>query len=264
MIYDEIINKLNIEDGEKIWLSSDITRYMFCAKRNGEEFSAERLLDAVCEQIGSNGTLMLPVFSFEFSNHGIYDYCNTKGTCGYLGNFALKKDGFKRTLHPMHSFVVWGADQERLCTMENKHSFGEDSPFAYCRDNNVRQIMLGTDYQRAMTYVHFVETECAVPYRFPKTFKGIYIDENGKQSEREYLYAARRLDVGTKEEFNRIGDVLEKKGVAYSTGIWEISNYSVELAKSYPWIREDIMKNKCRNIYDFDVERDELFAGFGG
>ena len=264
MIYDEIIDKLNIKSGEKIWLASDITKYVFVARRNGGSFSPDHLIDVLKECIGPQGDLIIPVFSFEFSNNGRYDYRNSKGTCGHLGNLALTREDFKRTKHPMHSFMVWGRDKELLCSMENKHSFGVDSPFGFCREENVRQIFLGTDYQRGMTYVHFVETECRVPYRFDKSFKGIYVTQDGAEEEREYLYYARRLDVGTVEQFNRIGAIMEQEGHAYRADVCGITNYSAMLGDSHDVIKEDIMHNMCRNIYDFSVDREKIFEGFGG
>ena len=263
MIYDEIVEQLGIKSGEKLWISSDITRYVLWARKNKEEFSPARLIEVLQESVGSEGTLLFPVFSFEFSNHGRYDYKNSKGTSGHLGNLALSTEGFRRTSHPMHSFAVWGRDRDMLCAMENLHSFGDDSPFGYCRTENVRQLMLGTDHKHAMTYVHYVETVCRVPYRFAKTFRGIYVTEDGKEEEREYLYAARRLDVGTKECFNRMGDILEQAGIGYAKEIRGIENHSVLLGSSHEPMCDDILHNMCRNLYDFEVSREELFKGYG-
>lgn len=164
----------------------------------------------------------------------------------------------------MHSFAVWGKDQEKLCVMENKHSFGPDSPFAYCKENNVTQIMLGTDYVHAMTFVHYAETTCTVPYRFPKSFTGIYVTSDGREEERTYDYAARRLDVGTTEQFNRIGAILEERGAAQMKDYCGFISRIVHLGDSYDLICEDILHNQCRNIYDFEVSRENLFEGYGG
>jgi aminoglycoside 3-N-acetyltransferase len=148
--------------------------------------------------------------------------------------------------------------------MDNKHAFGEDSPFEYCRANNVRQIMLGTDYAHGMTLVHYAETMCNVPYRFAKSFTGEYITAQGISETRTYDYAARRLDVGTSEEFNRIGVILEEKGIARKLEFRGVISCEAYLGDAYPVICDDILHNQCRNIYDFTVSREELFEGFGG
>jgi len=261
-IFDELIGSLEIERGDRVWLSSEIVKLVFLCRRTGDEFDASALLDGFKEAVGEEGTLLLPTFCFSFSNTGRYDYTHSKGSTGALGNIALQMSDFRRTKHPMHSFAVWGRDQDKLCMMENKHAFGEDSPFAYCKENNVKQIMLGTDYTHAMTFVHYVETMCAVPYRFTKSFTGIYVTPDGTEEERTYDYAARRLDVGTTERFNRIGAILEEQGVAKVKDYQGFVSRIVPLGDTYDLICDDILHNRCRNIYDFSVLREDLFGRY--
>jgi aminoglycoside 3-N-acetyltransferase len=263
-IYDELIESLRVKKGEKIWLASEVIGLVLLFRREGVKFDVDRFFDTFENALGEDGTLIIPTFCFDFSNNGIYDYKNSGCTTGALGNAALKRSDFVRTQHPLHSFAVWGCDREFLCSMENKHAFGEDSPFEYCRANNVRQIMLGTDYVHGMTFVHYAETMCDVPYRFAKSFTGEYITAEGVSEMRTYDYAARRLDVGTKEEFNRIGSILEEKKIAEKLDFKGIISYDVYLGDAYPVICDDILHNQCRNIYDFTVSRETLFEGFGG
>lgn len=262
-LYREIIDQFDIKAGDRIWVSSEVLKYALVFQEKGERFDASLLLDAFQEAVGERGTLILPTFCFDFSNKKKYDCLRSKGNAGALGNVALQRPDFKRTKHPMHSFAVWGEDQKILCSMDNRHSFGEDSPFEYCRSNNVRQIMLGTDYVHAMTFVHYVETMCRVPYRFAKSFTGIYVTEMGVEEERTYDYAARSLDVGTQEVFNRIGMLLEERGMAAKVEFEGITSHVAMLGDSYSVICDDILHNMCRNIYDFSVPREELFRGYG-
>jgi aminoglycoside 3-N-acetyltransferase len=233
-------------------------------RKEGVKFDADSFFDVFKETLSEDGTLIVPTFCFDFSNNGRYDYKNAGCTTGALGNAALKRSDFVRTKHPMHSFAVWGHDQKLLCEMDNRHAFGKDSPFEYCRANNVRQIMLGTDYVHGMTFVHYAETMCNVPYRFAKSFTGEYINADGISEIRTYDYAARKLDVGTSEKFNRIGKILEEKGIAQKFDFKGIISYDTYLGDAYPVICDDILHNQCRNIYDFTVSREELFKGFGG
>lgn len=259
-MYDALVESLPIEQGDRIWLSSELLKLVFLFKRRGERFDASRLLDAFQKRLGTDGTLFLPTFCFDFSNHQRYDYRKSKGTAGALGNLALERGDFVRTQHPMHSFAVWGKDRDMLVSMTNRHAFGSDSPFGYCRDHNVKQIILGTDYVHALTFVHYVETMCQVPYRFNKTFTGTYITEDGEEEIRSYDYAARKLEICPEERFNRIGVILEQNGAACRYQYYDYGSIWVDLAASYDWIREDIVKNQCRNIYDFNIPREQIFA----
>ncbi len=259
MDYSDYIDKLNIKSGERIWLSSELIKMMLLFKKTNTKFDGSELLDSFQEALGREGTLILPTFSFEFSNAGKYDVIHSKGTSGALGNIALLRGDFKRTQHPMHSFAVWGKDIDRLISMNNKNSFGVDSPFGYCVGNHVRQIILGTDYVHALTIVHYAEYVCNVPYRFAKSFTGTYVDKEGNEEERTYDYAARRLEIKPIEVFNRIGAVLEAEGVSKKLFINGLECYDIDLASSFPIICNDIVNNQCRNIYDFNIERDLIF-----
>ena len=77
-----------------------------------------------------------------------------------------------------------------------------DSPFGYCLGKHVRQIILGTDYVHAMTFIHYAEYVCNVPYRFAKSFTGQYVTREGIEEQRTYDYPARKLEIEPKEIFN--------------------------------------------------------------
>lgn len=255
----DYIDCFSINKGDRIWLSSELLKIALAFKKNGIDFDGGKLIDVVQEKIGEEGSLLIPTFSFEFSNNKYYDYNKTRGASGALGNIALSRPDFVRTSHPMHSFAVWGADKKLLAEMKNKNSFGVDSPFGYCIGNSVRQIILGTDYVHAMTLVHYAEYVCNVPYRFSKSFTGVYVNKDGIKEERTYDYAARKLEISPEERFNRLGSLLEEHDVSRKIEIEGIECYDIDLAASFPIICEDIIMNQCRNLYDFNVPRECVF-----
>lgn len=257
--YEQIPEHLGIKKGDKIYLASDVLMISYIAKLHGETFNPDKMLNAFIQQIGPAGTLLIPTFNFVFSNEGHYDIRNSECHVGALGNAALQREDFKRTFHPMHSFAVWGKDQEKLCAMKNDNSFGEDSPFAYMKEQRVRQIMLGTDYKRSMTFVHYVEYMVKVPYRFIKYFTGSYINLDGVETEITIPYYARDLSLGSEEHFNRLGKILEENGVSKKYDFNGVTVYVVELKESYGFIKKDIIENRCANLYDFHVDRDLIW-----
>ncbi len=260
MIYEELVDRFGLKKGDNIWLSSDLIQLALMCKSKNMKFDGSALLNEFQRAIGKEGTMLLPAFSFEFSNKKYYDIKKTKGAAGALGNIALSMPEFRRTRHPMHSFAVWGRDAKRLASMDNRHSFGVDSPFAYCVGSRVKQIILGTDYVHAMTFIHYAEVTCSVPYRFAKSFTGTYVDESGTGEQRTYDYAARKLEIEPKEQFNRMGKILEEMGISQKVDIDGITCYVIGLASSYPVICKDIVENQCANIYDFNIPREHIFT----
>ena len=260
MNYSDIVNQFNLKKGDRIWLSSDIISLAMDFRKNGERLNQNELLEAYMEAVGQEGTIIIPTFNFDFSNHGHYDYTKSKGTTGALGNTALAREDFTRTSHPMHSFAVWGADREELAALTNNNSFGTDSPFGYCIQRHVKQIMLGTDYLHAFTFMHYGEAVCNVPYRYMKTFTGKYITAEGAEEERSYIYPVRKLEINPEERSDRLGRVLEDMGISAQYNLEGITSHMVDLAEAYLVICEDIIHNQCRNIYDFNIDRSEIFV----
>lgn len=261
-LYNEIVQALKIKEGDRIWISSDVIGITMQWRKHGIKFDGNNLINSFQDAVGAKGTIMIPTFCYDFSNKGYYDYRNSKCCTGAIGNISLKREDFNRTLHPMHSFTVWGRDREKLLRMNNKHAFGDDSPLAYCLSANVKQVILNTDYASALTFVHYAETKCDVPYRFHKVFKGTYVDCDGNASAREYDYAARKLEWDPVEKINRIGDVLEKYGVAETVIHDGIPCHIVDLAEAFPIICKDINENKCKCLYDFSIDREQVFKGW--
>lgn len=259
MDYRSFVEQFHINKGDRIWLSSELIKLALQFKKENIRFDGSLLIDEFQKAVGKDGTLLLPVFSFEFSNKGRYDIIKTKGATGALGNIALGRNDFKRTQHPMHSFAVWGKDKEELVSLQNRNSFGVDSPFGYCLGKHVRQIILGTDYVHAMTFIHYVEYVCNVPYRFAKSFTGQYVTREGIEEQRTYDYPARKLEIEPKEIFNQMGRILEERGASRKIDISGIDCYDINLAASFSIICDDIIENKCKSIYEFNIEREKIF-----
>lgn len=258
-IYEKIVDCFELTEGDNVWISSELIKLVLILQDKNITFEGNELINAFQKKIGVTGTILIPTFSFEFSNKGFYDIKKTIGVTGALGNIALKRDDFNRTNHPMHSFAVWGNDQKILTSMMNKNSFGFDSPFGYCIKKKVKQIIIGADYNRAFTFIHYAEVSCNVPYRYQKSFTGEYVNKNGSTELRTYDYMVRNLDISPTEQFNRIGKVLEKECISKKINVLGIDCYLLDLAKSFPIICKDIIENKCANLYDFNISRNIIF-----
>lgn len=246
--YLEIIDKLDICEGDILYLPSQILGLARKSKKNGELFDANELINSIQRKLGSSGTLLIPTFNWEFSNEGHYDIKSSPSTTGALGNIVLQRNDFKRTQNPLHSFAVWGRFQEELCKQRNYHSYGEDSPFAFMLNNRAKCLIFGTDYCHAYTFIHYVEYCEKVPFRYDKVFNGMYCDENGDSCQREYALYVRDLNKIVIENFNEIGNIMEQSGVSTRKYINGEPYIIIDVAKSYDVIANDI-NNNCKNLY---------------
>lgn len=247
-MYEKIIEPLDIQSGDIVMVSSDVRKLVFQCMRQKQEFDMNAFIDAFIARIGSDGTLLFPVYNWDFCNGIAFDYKNTVGKTGSLGNAALKRADFKRTKHPLYSFAVWGKDQKILCEKEYSSSFGEESIFAYLHDVNAKNAVFDVEIAKCCTFAHFVEeTSGLVNYRYKKSFTAPYIDENGQEQERTYEMFVRDLELDVKNVGPSEKDFLTE-GVGQSVDVEGHHWFVFSFVDAYQMIDNDIKHNKSRKI----------------
>ncbi len=260
-----VIKDLGIDKGDILYVSSDITavllgivKYQSNNTGNISDILLNELVDLFQKSVGENGTVVLPAFSWEFCRTGFFDISNTEVEVGSLPNWVLKnRKDFKRTHHPIYSFLVWGKLRDELCCLDNQDAFAESSPFYYLMKRNAKQLFFDTDVYRGLTLCHCAEQKTRVPYRYPKLFFGDYIDEKKVKEFRMYSMFARDLsvdmDVGVKDEY------LIKCGLGKQKEWKGISLLVINMRECYEAIISDISENNGKeflslNNYELDMD----------
>lgn len=252
---------LGIEKGDILYISSDITMLMYRVsktysiktKEAKKEFM-NKFVDTLKEMVGEQGTLLVPMFTWSFCRGVEYDARSTPGEVGALGNWILdNRTDFRRTKHPLYSFMVTGKDADLLYNMENKTAWGADSPFSYLHHNHGKNLLINVTLERCFTFTHYVEECLKVPYRYFKDFSGTYIDENGNKSNRTYTMYVRDLAIESRQVTP--DDCLDKAGVAVSSEHDHNTLKLVDLEKSYPVVEDNYLYHNGSDWYDFGEYR---------
>jgi aminoglycoside 3-N-acetyltransferase len=253
----EILDDLEIVNGDVLIVASDVVGIAIQVIREKKQVDLNGVLDVIIDNlknaVGNSGTLLFPTYNWDFCKGENFDYNKTESKTGILTQRALDREDFVRTKHPIYSFTVWGKDQEILCSMDNISSFGKDSPFAYLYNKNAKMLMIDVDYQQSFTFVHFVEEQEKVNYRYTKNFEGHYISQDGNSFEATYSMCVRNLDESVVTRINPIGEILEAKKASWKYIDDEISYRVVNLKKAYEVIKNDINQNESKNLFYYDV-----------
>ncbi|MBK8982187.1 MAG: AAC(3) family N-acetyltransferase [Ignavibacteria bacterium] len=204
--------KSGIEKGDTMLLHSSLSGFLKYLNSININITPQDILDSFIEAIGNEGTLILPVFNFNFTKGETYDIRNTKSETGLLTETARLNKNFIRTGHPMFSFVVTGKLKDEFGRINNISAFGSDSPFAKLTEHNGKIAALDIPGELCNTYIHYVEECEQAPHRFFKFFKGKYIDAEGKESIREYAVYSRKLEMGVKTDIKPMEDYLWSMG----------------------------------------------------
>lgn len=251
-LYYELFDAFNIEISDIIFVSSDISMLSYYFNKERIKFDPNILINILIEKIDSNGTLIFPTFNWDFCQGKTFDYHNTISKTGNLTSLALKRNDFRRTKHPIYSFAVYGKDKDYLCSLENKSSFGIDSPFNYFYEKNAKNLFINIDYQSSATFVHRVEEKIGVEYRYLKDFTSLYIDEDNNKSERTYSMYVRYLDKDVITTINPMHDIFVKnkcvEEIYFKTAFIRLLN----MRKAYDLVELDILENNAKNIVKYD------------
>ena len=135
----------NLKEGDTILLHSSLKNISQYLHKNGFKFSVEDIFKSFQMAVGDNGTLLFPLFNFEFPNTSFFDIRNTKSHMGSLSEYARNFSGSIRTGHPIYSFSVIGKNAHYFKDVDNLSGYGKDSPFAILRELDGKIGVLGLE-----------------------------------------------------------------------------------------------------------------------
>ncbi|MCX4305183.1 MAG: DUF4910 domain-containing protein [Acetatifactor sp.] len=256
----DIPKQLGLKKGDKIFVSSAVKELIHISRENGDYSDLNVLIDAFIREVGEEGTVIFPAYNWDWCGGSAFDYFKTPSKVGALSQTALERKDFKRTKHPIYSFAVWGKDQDKLCSMENVSAFGEDSPFAYFKEYNVKNIIINVELKHSFTFVHYVEEQLLdkLTYRYLKNFRSDYTDETGVRSKKVYSMCVRSYWYEVQEEVDYFEEEFIREGAQKNVEINGIKFSVIELEKTYPIIKRDILENNSRKLCTFKGQSDSL------
>lgn len=200
------------------------------------------LLDALTEE----GTLLLPLFNFDFPKGTPFDIRKTPSQMGVLTEQARQFPGAVRTGHPIYSFAVIGKEKEQFRNINNNSGYGPDSPFAKLMELNGKIGVIDLTDQDSMTSYHFVEEANAVSYRYHKKFTGEYTGWDGAVQHKEYGLFVRKIEEGVQTDVNRMMNKLwaDKLYTGFKPGL-EYGMRTIRMRDFYLAVDEVIKDGKA-------------------
>lgn len=202
-----------ILSGDTVLIHSSMKRAFRLLINQGVEASPRYIIDSLINQVGKTGTIIFPLFNFDFPDTGVFSIITTPSQMGVVTEFARLNYEGQRTGHPIYSFFAIGAAADEFRGINNKSGYGKDSPFAKLLEMDGKIASVDLDDQNSMTMYHYVEEMLNVDYRYFKTFQGDYEDKNAVISQVQYELFVRNLEKGVKTDVNRMGEILWKEGL---------------------------------------------------
>ena len=211
-------------------------------RRRVPGLSPKGLIALLQEQLGPEGTLLMPTFPFQGSQgeyaekNPRFDVQRTPSKVGVLTEVFRQMQGVVRSKHPTHPVAAWGRNaSEIVSTHHLGPTFGVTSPFYRLREFEGIVVGLGTRYRYAFTIGHVIEElhPRLRQHDFEKSSRRmIIVDEGG-----EIPYEFRVLRPDLPREFNRLTRILRKdKVLRYVTA----AGLPCAVVKADPFIRRSL------------------------
>jgi len=246
--YTEFFKAFPIEAGDVVYISSDLRKLVYQARKHKEQFHAQRFLDGLKERVGPEGTILIPTFNHDLKDHAAFDRQRTVPITGSLSVEALKDPSFARTVNPMHSFAVWGRYRSELLQLENISSFGKDSPFEWLYTHRAKLIGIDVDLQQSLTYAHYAEEEAGVWYRRQRWYTVTYTDGDTTTQRRFSIYAKKP---GYVNQVNPLYPDLKAAGLLSEHEVNKIPCFILDLHGALALMKKDLLDNKAQKMTYF-------------
>ena len=190
-----LFKKLNIKRNDNIFLHSNsagIFQYTNSKKDKKKLFKI--FFDLLLKTIGKGGTLVVPTYNYDFAKGKSYNYNKNNSQVGELSNFFLKNYKTKRSSDPIFSHAVKGKLKKKLLQCRTDICFGKDSIFSKIKFYNFKVFGFCCTLN-TMTFLHYIEKETNVKYRFNKKFFSTFI-QNGKRKKiaLDYFVGKKNID----------------------------------------------------------------------
>lgn len=204
---------VGLKKGDLIFSHSNIGYFGIPEGKKSVDNAFNTILNALFDVIGETGTLVVPTFTYSFSQAKIFDYDQTPSDCGIFTEKIRNLPESYRSEDPNVSVTAIGHLAKEITENIPENAYGKNSFFD--RFYQRKGIICNLNFDAGSTFIHYVERHLNVPYRFDKKFTGIFI-KNGIKEERKSTIWVRYLTKGTSSKFEAF-DQLAKQENLYKT-----------------------------------------------
>ena len=205
--------KSGLHKGDTLLIHTSLRRTLNELKTEGVSIKPGDVVDILLDILGEEGTLLLPLFNFDFTKGVPFDLRSTPSQMGAMTEAGRLHPDAIRTGHPVYSFASLGKHADRFAGVDNYSGYGADSPFAILHEMNGKIAVLDLPDLDSQTFYHHVEEMHEVPYRFHKQFSGSYADSEGNQSERTYSIFVRDINKKVLTHVDPAGELMWRQGL---------------------------------------------------
>lgn len=164
------LQRLPLARGDVLFLHSNLGFFGRPEGSYGSEEVCRLFFDALMRRLGGEGTLVVPTFTYSFPRREVFDPAASVSGMGTFAEWLRRRPDSRRSCDPCYSVAAVGARAEALTAHAPENSFAPEGFFG--RFLEADGVVLNLNFDAGSTFLHYLERELQVPYRFDKTFEG--------------------------------------------------------------------------------------------
>ncbi len=200
---------LGITKNDTLFTHSNIGFFGIPAEGKSIDIACEIIFKALRDVIGDKGTIVVPTFTYSFPESKTFNYDEPSKSCGIFSEYVRKLKDSIRSEDPSYSVSANGYKAKLLTNNINQNSFGSDSFFSRFLEEDGKICNFNMD--AGSTFVHYVERVLKVPYRYDKTFKGVFKKNNFEETRENTIWVRYLKYKETEANFSVLNEISRNK-----------------------------------------------------
>jgi aminoglycoside 3-N-acetyltransferase len=235
------LDRLPLERGDVIFCHSNLGFFGRAEGVSNASSLCEMFFDAIMERLGPNGTLCVPTFTYSFPRGEVYDPEVGAPEMGMLSEWVREHPAKFRSFDPCYSVAAIGPRCWRFIAMTADAENSFDSRSFFARFSRAGGKVMNLNFDAGSTFVHWVERELSVPYRFDKTFIGT-IRTSGVEERAKSTIWVRYLDDALEARFEVFDALARERGMFKTASLGRGELGVISASDTYRLIEETLPK----------------------
>tara|TARA_Y100001934_G_C12371435_1_gene786533 strand:- start:1257 stop:2027 length:771 start_codon:yes stop_codon:yes gene_type:complete len=238
----QALSECGISKGAVVMLHADAIFLAQTIKMKKED-RYQILFDAFDEVLCSEGTLIMPSFTYSATKNEPFHVETTPSAVGGLSEYFRKMSNVFRSSDPNFSVLARGLRAKDFSNVSVDNAFGPNSAFGLANKLNAWLVCLACSMNR-ITFTHYVEQTIGVRYRYIKNFPFEIVKKNIITTG-ETKYYVRDLTIDSRINLSSLKENLIKKNKLKVSSLNRFSMMAVkcndfrlsatEIIKEYPF-----------------------------
>lgn len=219
--------------------------------RKPEEYY-QTFKDVLLDILGPEGTLIAPTFSYTFCHNKFFDVEETEGVCGAFSEMLRKDSDSIRSADPNFSVAAIGRLAEYFTEKPTEHSFGKGSFFDRFLEKDGKFVNMNRD--SGSTFVHYVEKQLKVPYRYDKFFPGT-LNDHGEQRKQTFVHFVTDYDKPDNGPcFTKLDALSKEKGTTTTANLGKGQIVYISARNTWNLIEDGLKTNPALLVKGDEVD----------